>query len=74
VKRYIIITGNERYQQVAVDMTQAVVAAFQRRAPRSPGLLTRARVMGKHPWMYIDTSLMLQRAGYQLKTKGDAGA
>ena len=70
MKRYIIMTGSDRYQQVAVNMTQAVVQAFMRRAPRCPGLLTRARILGKHPWQYIDTALMLKRAGYKVSDDG----
>jgi hypothetical protein len=64
--RYYIESGNQRWQQVGEDLTDAVVKAFKRKAPKKPGLLTRCRRTGE-PWQYIDTTSMLKESGYKVK-------
>lgn len=67
---YQIATGDYRARQNGRNMTEAVVAAFKRRAPKAPGLLTRARTAGHRAkdggWYYICTEKMLRRAGYKV--------
>lgn len=71
-QRFIIMTGDYRAQEVARNMTQAVVAAFKRRAPKNPGLLTRCRtsLRGHTPvWNYYSTEALLKRAGYKVNAR-----
>jgi hypothetical protein len=65
---YEMATGDYRAKQNGPNMTAAVVAAFKRRAPKNPSLLTRARAVGK-PWQYIDSIITLKRAGYPVHSK-----
>lgn len=60
---YTIQTGDYKATQAASDMTAAVIAAFKRRAPKEPSLLTRAKRRGGK-WEYISTEEMLRQAGY----------
>jgi len=68
MNRYQVQTGSYRAQQVAESLERAVVAAFKRRAPAEPALLTRAKRLsqgiGRGVWYYIATDVMLRRAGY----------
>jgi hypothetical protein len=69
-ERFVIETGDFRTQIVAKSMEAAVVAAFKRRAPKEPSLLTRCKIVGRGPrngpWLYIATDVMLRRAGYKV--------
>ena len=66
--RYIIQTGDYTTEQVAANLTDAVIAAFKRRAPKEPSLLTRARSL-RGRWNYISTEAMLKQAGYKVRTE-----
>lgn len=66
MKRYTIQTGDYKTEQVADDIEAAVVAAFKRRAPKNPGMLTRAKASGVS-WHYISTEAMLRKAGYTVR-------
>lgn len=63
MKRYTIQTGKHRYSEIAADEYAAVVAAFRRRAPKNPGILTRFKSQGE-TWTYISTAAMLRNSGY----------
>jgi hypothetical protein len=65
--RYIVETGNNRYEQLADDAEEAVVKAFKRRAPKDPAVLTRIKLQGRRVgWMYISTLAMMRKAGYEV--------
>ena len=65
-KNYVVRTAGYFARQRAVDAKSAVVAAFVKRAPRAPGLLTRVRG-DDEPWSYISTAHVLKESGYIVK-------
>lgn len=65
---YQIETGDYKARQNGPNLTAAVIAAFKRRAPKNPSLLTRARG-SREPWQYISSEAMLKRAGYPVRSK-----
>jgi len=67
-----IETGGQSWRRVDRADTseiQAAVDAFALRAPKNPGYLTRARKIGTYVWMYLDTRMLLQRAGYEVRSR-----
>ena len=73
-QRFIIMTGDYRAEQVAPNLTAAVIAAFKRRAPKNPGLLTRAKIEWRGRWEYISTEAMLKQAGYKVPAENVSDA
>jgi hypothetical protein len=64
-KLYRIETGDYVAEAIGEDMQAAIVAAFKKRPPDNPGLVTGAITEGED-WLYIPTEEMLRRAGYDV--------
>lgn len=71
-KNYIVETGNYRKKiKGARTLTGAILSAFILYPPKNIAVLTRARLQipnRKDPegvWNYIDTKVMLKKAGYK---------
>ena len=60
---YTIRTGGQIWRIKANNVQNAVVSAFKRKAPKTPGILTEIRSK-EEPTFYVDTIKYLQRAGY----------
>lgn len=73
--RYIIETGDYKKKENATTMMGAAVSAFIIKPPKNPGILTRIKRDGgsikkgkEYIWHYVDTKVLLEKAGYNLLT------
>ena len=64
---YTIQTGGQTWNIKANTGKDAVVAAFKKKAPKAPGLLTEISSK-EEPEFYVDTIRYLQLAGYEVES------
>jgi len=71
-KDYIVETGDYRkIIKKARTLEGAIKSAFILSPPKNPAILTRARLVksnrkDKEAWNYIDTKIMLRKAGHEI--------
>ncbi|MEK6884525.1 MAG: hypothetical protein AABY22_33140 [Nanoarchaeota archaeon] len=75
-KKYIVETGKGYSKKIkgASSLEGAVQSAFILYPPRNPGVLTRVKEdiqlntrKKESMWQYIDSKVMLKKAGYKVK-------
>ena len=74
LKDFIVETGDYRKTIEAGSLEAAVESAFVLWPPKNPAILTRVKEKrllrqkkGKSLWCYIDTRVMLKKAGYKVR-------
>ena len=76
-KAYIVETANYRKSVSAGSLEAAIKSAFILWPPKSPSLLTRAKLKygfrkdKESQWHYISTTKMLKDAGYKVNESKD---
>ena len=82
-KEILVSESEKRFQEKEYEgknMESAAVSAFKVSAPKNPGMLTRMKLKTpdviypygrskESQWNYIDTTVLLKRAGYKVEMK-----
>lgn len=63
---YTIQTGGQEWKIKAKNGKEAVIAAFKKKAPKAPGLLTEVRSKAETEF-FVDTITYLKLAGYKVE-------
>ncbi len=66
MKTYTIQTGGQEWKVKAKNGKDAVIAAFKKKAPKAPGILTEVRSK-EEPDFFVDSIKYLRLAGYKVE-------
>ena len=71
---YTIETGGQRWKADGRNINEAIVRAWAKAPPETPGILSRYRYKPQWLWNYIETSVLLKKAGYSVRYVYGVGA